>query len=118
MEFFKNQVKSFGAKSKDIPEAILLFNIGVWGIYGGLFAFCTRFQPVRTIGRTKAGEAGRRYLINWLGNRFTAFEKYVMVGAEKFGKWGIVKPIPRILNQAPKDFTLNLAETAVRILRL
>jgi len=37
-----------------------------------------------------------------------------MVGAENFGKWGIIKPIPRILNQAPKEFTLNLAETAVR----
>mmetsp|Transcript_6409 Transcript_6409/g.8813 ORF Transcript_6409/g.8813 Transcript_6409/m.8813 type:complete len:159 (-) Transcript_6409:151-627(-) len=112
MKGMQKQLQDFGAKPRDVPEAFFLFNLGLWSAYGGIFVMCSRFRPIRSFGGTAAGLVVRRRLAKIFGRRYFGFESYILRGAERFGQLGIVKPIPRMLGQAPQDFTLNLAETA------
>jgi len=61
---------------------------------------------------TRTGRTIRSQFHRWFGERYPRFEASILSGAERFGNWKIVRPIPRWLGQSPQAFTLNLAETA------
>jgi len=86
------------------------------------------------LGRTQAGQNLRKFLLvkphaclcvlrrlksaqsmlqRQFGEGFVRLERGILTGAERFGNYSIVKPMPRMLGMQPKDFTLTLAETSV-----
>ncbi|GAB5355903.1 hypothetical protein AAMO2058_000244900 [Amorphochlora amoebiformis] len=107
----EKRLLGYGIQKRDIPEAVLLMNLGFYSIYPGIFFVCSKVRPLRRLASHPVGISVRREAKIQCGERYERLEQYFLSKAEQFGNLRFIKPLPRMLGQSAKEFSLTLAET-------
>eukprot|EP00931_Biecheleriopsis_adriatica_P037214 TRINITY_DN21359_c0_g1_i1.p1 TRINITY_DN21359_c0_g1~~TRINITY_DN21359_c0_g1_i1.p1 ORF type:complete len:189 (-),score=30.91 TRINITY_DN21359_c0_g1_i1:134-700(-) len=102
-----------GVKASDIPKAFAGVQLLTSLEWCGLLFLSCRYTFLSRLAASQPGCRLRAWAVGALGGYVPRAEKYMMEKAEQFGESRFVRPIPKLFNMVPSNFTLALLETQV-----